>query len=319
MSLSPLPDLYHQLITMGCLSPAQIRTTKDGCHVLTISLAQILCQQGIQTVPDRSGRLLECCRFFDDWYLYAVSGAKNHIYSLFKLREQEHDAGQEILADGDAPGVTVCFIGLQQKILLHCLRHPTLLHRQALADEINRVVSWSRQRHAPEIKAYFIRPEAEAPYLMAELYVRHIASFARQGALPVPEHYEKIFHHAKAPGTGILWQRLIRFIDSLNREASCPVCDHHKLYIRELSRLEKLAILATHTGNTSFHSFAAEVRLHALFLTPIAKIGIKGRSLYASAVRADLSVQGSGFLGWQPYYHPRSRLLKKQEACHPEL
>ena len=32
-------------------------------------------------------------------------------YSLFKMREQEHDAKQGLYADGDTPGVAVPFIG----------------------------------------------------------------------------------------------------------------------------------------------------------------------------------------------------------------
>ena len=77
-------------------------------------------------------------------------------------------------------------------------------------------------------------------------------------------------------------------------------------------------ILATHTGNTSFYSFAAEVEYHARFLTPLAKIKnpFFGRSIYDSAIRADLTVGDTEFEGPAPFYTETSKIVKRQYGLH---
>ena len=113
------------------------------------------------------------------------------------------------------------------------------------------------------------------------------------------------------------------FIEELNRKAGYVLCDQKRLYIRNPQNptpCEAAAILATHTGNTSLFSFAAEVEYHARFLTPWAKIRIPllGRSLYASAVRADMSVGDTEFQGPAPFYRETSKIVKRQTALHPD-
>ena len=115
--------------------------------------------------------------------------------------------------------------------------------------------------------------------------------------------------------------RLPDFIEELNRKAGYVLCDHDRLYIQnpeKPTQYEAAAILATHTGNTSLHSFAAEVEYHARFLTPWAKIRIPllGRSLYASAVRADMSVGDTEFQGPAPFYRETSKIVKRQAVLH---
>ena len=87
-----------------------------------------------------------------------------------------------------------------------------------------------------------------------------------------------------------------------------------------LNRYESAAILATHTGNTSVHSFAAEVEYHARFLIPIArfKIPLIGKSVYESAIRADMSVGDAEFQGPAPFYRADSRIVKRQYQCHKD-
>jgi hypothetical protein len=115
--------------------------------------------------------------------------------------------------------------------------------------------------------------------------------------------------------------RLPKFLESLNQEAGYTVCDNEKIYIKDPSapdRFECAAILATHTGNTSVYSFAAEVEYHAKFLTPLAKIKIPffGRSVYDSAIRADMTVGDTEFQGPAPFHHPESKIVKRQYALH---
>ena len=84
------------------------------------------------------------------------------------------------------------------------------------------------------------------------------------------------------------------------------------------TKLEAAAILATHTGNTSIYSFAAEVECHAKFLTPLAKLKIPffGRSIYDSAIRADMTVQDTEFEGPAPFHSDDSKLVKRHIALH---
>lgn len=101
------------------------------------------------------------------------------------------------------------------------------------------------------------------------------------------------------------------------------MCDHEKIYIQNVNQLswhEKLAILATHTGNVSIHSFAAEIRYHAMFLNKLMKIRLPmAGSPYASAVRADMSIGDKEFQGPTPYYDLSGALVLKQIEFHKQF
>ena len=129
----------------------------------------------------------------------------------------------------------------------------------------------------------------------------------------MPEAYEK-----KKPGS-----RLPRFLEENNLRAGRTICDGKFLYIQDaarLSRWEMLAILATHTADVSFASFAAEVQYHAWFLTPLARIPIPllGRSVYARALRADMTIDAAELDGPAPFHNDRSHWVRRQVKCHPE-
>ncbi len=321
MAESGKVDLLAQMLRRGEIAEADIAHTMDGFSVLKKSLASILMYAGIMELPGLDGKAMACRYFFDDWYLYGIERNSDTVYSLLKLREQEHDLTQGLYADGDSPGVTVSFIEFQTEKLLRCLSKPTWENRTALGREINRVVAYSRQKHNPVLKDYFVSPKAEGPYMIGEFYVRHIASFASHGSLPVPDEYKRIRKN-KHKSKGV--SRIAVFIDQNNAAAGNIVCDHERIYLSDPENLtiyEKCAILATHTGNVSFHSFAAEIRFHALFLVWIAKCPIPflGSSPYSSAVRADLSIADQEFHGPTPYYNLNSPLVRKQKQFHKEM
>lgn len=306
MSVDNLPPHFREL---GLPSVH----TGDGFWMSRKSLADILLERDIRTFPNDQGQSRECGLFFDDWYLYAVDAAEGWVYSLVKLREQEHDAACGRIADGDIPGVTVSFIAFRAEVLTRCLQDACPENRKALNQEINRVVSFRGQRHHPALKRYFLRTRSLGAYLIAREYVRKIASLAIDGKIAMPEACRK----AK-PGS-----RLSRFLDKNNAAAGYPVCDHETIFIRNadtLSPQEMLAILATHTADTSLHSFAAEVQYHARFLTPLARIPIPflGRSIYDSAIRADMTIDDCELSGPAPYHNPGSRWVRRQAQCHPE-
>ena len=310
-----LPEFFERLIVLGCLDTSKIYSTSDGFCAAVTALADILARRDITTVPGRQGDLLECRLFFDDWYLYAVPDGTGYTYSLFKMREQEYDARFERNADGDTPGVTVSFIALQTDVLLDCLQEPSPQNRTRLNEEISRVAAFSGQRHSEALKQYFIRTEAQGTYLIAKLYTGYIASLAENGVLPVPVRYAEDYKKTGASG------RVARFIEENNRTAGKVICDHRVIRICDPlhpTEQERLAILATHAGNTSVFSFAAEVQFHAKFLTWWARIPLPiiGRSPYASAIRADMSIGDAEFAGPTPYYRPNSRIVREQYHSH---
>ena len=323
MGTKIIPNLFLHLQQSGYIDTTEIADTSDGFWMVRASLSDILAKNDIHDFPDMSGERLLCSRFFDDWFLYAVQSENDYTYSLLKLREQEHDAKDGSPADGDTPGVTISFISFDCETLKRCLSDPTDENRMKLSTEINRVVAYRGQRHHYTLKRYFKNPHSQAPYLVADVYTKHIASFSINGILPVPDAYKSLVQRSISYKNSAKLTRLPRFIDSLNQAAGRIICDNENIYIANQNApdaYESAAILATHTGNTSVYSFAAEVEYHAIFLTPLAKIKIPfwGKSIYDSAIRADMTVDDKEFEGPAPFYKSDSKIVKRQRLLHLE-
>lgn len=305
MSITNFPPKFRELGLTGV-------HTNDGFFMARKSLADILLEKDIRTFPNDRGELRECGLFFDDWHLYAIEDG-GWVYSLVKLREQEHDKEEGRIGDGDTPGVTVSFISFQPEILLQCLETPSMENRRAMNREINRVVSLRGQRHHPALKRYFEKTESVGAYLIAEEYVRKIASLAENGRVPLPDAYRKAKNGSRLP----------QFLAQNNAAAGYAVSDQESIFIRDAQRLnpfEKLAILAAYTADVSFPSFAAEVQYHACFLTAPARIPLPflGHSIYDSAIRADMTIDDCELEGPAPFHNLSSRWVLRQAACHPE-
>ena len=323
MKTSPIPKIFQLLCSEGFIKESDILKTQDGFFFVYKSIAEILSGKDIHDFPVSCGERYLCSKFYDDWFLYAVPNEADYTYSLLKLREQEYDAKENIPADGDVPGVTISFISFACHILVDCLADSRDENRIRLDHEINRVVSRRGQSHHKALKRYFIDPKSEGAYLVATVYSRHIAFWAEDGVLEVPEAYRKLVQRSSIKNASKKWTRLPYYIEELNRKAGLVVCDHSKIYIKnrkELTVYEAAAILATHTGNTSLHSFAAEVEYHAKFLTPIAKIRIPfwGRSIYDSAIRADMIIGDTEFEGPAPFHRAESKIVRRQSEFHRE-
>ena len=315
------PSIFKCLLSNMCIKERDILKTLDGFYMVNKSISNVLATKGILDFPDSSGEMLACSKFFDDWFIYAVPNDNDYTYSLLKLREQEHDSEDGSAADGDTPGVTISFISFEIERLLDCLLKPSHENTRKLNTEINRVVAHKGQRHHKALKKYFKNPRSKGAYLVANRYVKTIALYASEGRLEVPVVYKEIVQQSISYKNSAKLARLPQFIEALNKEAGCIICDNEKIYIKnkdELTQYEALAILATHTGNTSIYSFAAEVEYHAKFLTPLAKIKIPffGRSIYDSAIRADMTVGDTEFEGPAPFYKDDSKIVKRQHELH---
>ena len=286
--------------------------TGDGFWMSRKSIADILLERDIRTFPNDQGQLRECGLFFDDWYLYAVEEV-GWIYSLVKLREQEHDREEGRIGDGDTPGVTVSFISFRTEVFMQCLAEPSMENRRAMNREINRVVSARGQHHHPALKSYFEKTESMGAYLIAEEYVRKIALLSENGRISVPDAYKKAKDGSRLPS----------FVEENNARAGYTVCDHQFIFIRNPehpNQFEKLAILAAYTADVSFPSFAAEVQYHACFLTAPARIPIPflGHSVYDSAIRADMTIDDCELEGPAPFHNLNSHWVRRQAQSHPE-
>lgn len=318
-----IPDYFFKLIESSLIDEKNMEKTDDGFFCLNKSVSDILAEKEIHTFPADNGNELKCDNYFDDWYIYAIKKEEGFVYSLFKLREQEYDMYAGERADYDSPGVTVCFIAYDANTLIRCLDKPTNENKMAMSDEINRVVARRGQKYHPTIKKYFCKTESKASYLIAELYIRHILSFTHKGFIIVPQKYEEIYSESLVQPAGSKLKRLPDFINRNNIDAGRVVCDHDKIYInypKAPDRFEKLAILATHTADTSFNQFACEVQYHALFLNSLTKIKIPFiGSVYENAVRADLSIDDSEFEGNAPYHRDDSKLVRKHIDRHGEF
>ena len=324
MSDQNTPDIFRLLLCAQSIENSDIVGTADGFYVVNRSIANILASKDIFDFPDSSGERLACNKFFDDWFLYAVPNDNDFTYSLLKLREQEHDTEDGSPADGDTPGVTISFISFESERLRDGLADPTDETRKKLNTEINRVVAYKGQRHHKALKRYFRNPQSQGAYLVADLYVKTIASYADDGCLRVPELYKEILQQSISYKSSGKLARLPRFVEALNQTAGRVVCDNENIYLENREKqteYEAAAILATHTGNTSVFSFAAEVEYHARFLTPLAKIKIPffGRSIYDSAIRADMTVGDTEFEGPAPFYKSDSKIVKRQYELHRML
>ena len=316
MSINAAPSVFLQLRSDEIINETDLVNTQDGFWMVCKSLSDILARRDVLDFPFADGTRLACDKFFDDWFLFAVSSDDDYVYSLLKMREQEHDAECDAFADGDTPGVTISFVPFKCELLLDCLAVPTDENRQRLDCEIECVVVRRGQRYHDSLKRYFIDPKSEGAYLVADQYVKYIASFAEAGVLDVPKHYREISQYRN--------KRLRGFIESVNWEARRVVCDHEKIYFQNAKKLtehERAAILATHTGNTSIYSFAAEVEYHARFLTSFAKIKIPflKKSVYDSALRADMTIGDAERRRAASYYRENSQIVKKQYRLHEKL
>ncbi len=321
MSDAKMPDFFGFLCADGYAEELNVINTRDGFFLLCTSLSDLLLKRNIAYLTSPDGEKLICENFFDDWYLYAVPDGGDYVYSLLKMREQEHDAENGAFADGDTPGVTVSFVAFDCDILSRCLDEPTEENRKKLNHEIHRVVLYRKQRHHEALKKYFKDPRSQGSYLVADTYAKYIASFAENGYIAVPDYYRKLISSENRDEMSKNAARLFDFIKSLNYGVGNVVCDNEKIYIKDRenpTKYEAAAILATHTGNTSVYSFAAEVEYHAKFLIPLAKIRIPfcGKSVYDSAIRADMTVDDAECQGTAPFYRIDSKIVKRQYILH---
>lgn len=298
---------------LSILQEADWCAAGDGFALCREPLSMLLHRMGIQDTGLSPINPRDVDSYFDDWHLFSVG--VRPVYGLVKLREQEHDFLPGF-ADRDDPSVSISFVAFPLESLEQLPQGA-----DAKTPEMRRFVECFRdvterfpQRHDPALQAYFSDPRSRGSYLIARAYVKKLLGLSPEGTIPLPD---KFF---LAP------RRLLRGLEAINAEAGraifCP--EERCLRIEDPAHptlLEQRAVLAVHTCNLDFYSFAAEVKFHAdaLVSWPRHLPYIGKRRWYRSAIRADMQFEPESFFYEKllcPYYHPDSAIVKEQIALH---
>lgn len=288
--------------------------TGDGFALCPVPLSGLLKEKNICDTGISAKNSADVDSYFDDWHLYRVCRGKT-VYGLIKLREQEHDYVPGF-ADRDDPCVTVSFIAFPLDTLeaLPQGAQPGDEAMLAFVNAFRDVTERFPQQHDPVLQRYFSDPASTGSYLIAQTYVRKLLALFPDGHIPFPERYR------------LASPRLLKGIEALRHTAGRTIADHatKTIVIPEPSAPtleEQQTLLAFHTGNLSYNSFASEVKFHADALVGWqARVPYVGHRIwYRAAIRADMGFGPENKLYSMvlcPYYHQNSRLCQEQEALH---
>ena len=345
------PSFFNALIDNGDASYHQFNNTDDGFFMCTQSLAAIFLKNGITDIPevDEPTKRMDVARYYDDWYIFCVKDGSHDSYGVYRMREQEfdYDENNDGTQDGDSddPGATVSFAEFDISILNCALADPTDINLNNLSLLLDSAISDLQAEFDDAIVGYFVRTESDAPYLIAEEYVRMIANTMEGNELAVPlpvirfyEDIERLEQQMKDysydPSVIVYYYQQIearrRVLDSLlliNEEAGHTIYDEatYTIYIQDpanLSYHEKQVLLLSHCGNVTFNSFAAEIEFHAdALLDWMAKYNDCPvfDDWYHSAIRSEMGVgedSDSGF--YDDYFDLESDMVQAQAREHGE-
>ncbi len=294
-------DLYN----MGLIDGDDFVSTDDGFHMIKKSMADILSLAGINQLYTSSDyATTESVQINANRYFCSVTNTATAHYTLLLLEE-----------DGSSTnaGVQIPFVSLNEDTLVNAISSNLNSDIYSLYLDIRRVKLDSGVSFDSALQQYFGDSRSDGPYLVAEEYVKMVASTCSNGYISAPINYITYLSGNET--------RLSTAIAEMNENSGTTVYDTemNRILIDDsanLSYYEKCVILATYTGDVTFNSFAAEVVFHSLALK-----GVLGNidSMYDSALRADMQTNErylSGFLGG---YHSQYRsLVALQRTYHGE-
>ena len=314
---------FSDLLYNDAITADEIVQTSDGFYMLTEPLSRVLPRLGIYHLYSYidGSEVMSVTTWYDDWYIFAISGDEKYTYGLLKMREQENDystVNGEAQSDGDMPGVTISFVEFDYSKLLDLINTHSGQDNYELYVAINQVTGPGIVTNDENLYDYFVNPQSDAPYLIAEEYIKFIVKTSCvNGGINAPDNYIEF------SGDENLTDRLPDFIALNNANAGYNVYRANNTIIindpEDLSMYEKYAILATHTGTVSFNSFAAEVVFHADALHSLAA-GIN--QFYEAALRADIAIDIHAFeeesvpFYTNEYYDLESDIVQEQVLYH---
>jgi len=330
-------SLVSALVEYGFASSSEVVSTSDGFSLLLRPLSSVFSAAGISSLAeDSSGSSTRsCANYYDDWFVFSVDTSSGVANGLVKMREQESDS-----YDGNDPGVTVSFVSLSRNVVIGHLLSPTTAESYELLCALDKVTGPGSYEYDGVLANYFKSARADAPYLIAEEYVELIAKKCTSGGvLQAPDNYtailteiEEINELLENPWldneTRLVYinqlsdlSRVPDAIEQNNSNAGYNVYNNSNNTILignayNLTSYEKYAILATHTGNVTFNSFAAEVQFHADALDDYLS---SLPAYYEAALRADMAIGEEYESGmFDDYYDLDSSIVQTQIQYHGE-
>ena len=224
--------------------------------------------------------------------------------------------------------------------MMEHLLSPTIANGYELLCALDRATGPGIYEHNSVLANYFSLPQSDAPYLIAEEYVKLIAKrCVNGGTMQAPDNYADIVEEIEYiedeladplldedARTGYIARlselsRIPNAIDKNNNNAGYSVYNSTNNTItvsntNSLTEYEKYAILATHTANVTFNSFAAEVQFHAEALEDTLSTV---PAYYEAALRADMSIGEEYEDGiFDEYYNLNSSIVQTQIQYHGE-
>lgn len=330
------PALFSSLVNSNTITTDKLDQTDDGFFLTTTPISTILGRKGISYLPVDSDYSAEWYvnYYFDDWYLFAVKDGTSVSYGLYKMREQETDS-----YDGNDPGVTVSFIGLDGTKLTTCFNNKTNENRYALYQALTKVTGPGSYDADEIITGYFSDTSSDGAYLIAEKSVIFFANRVSGNTIVASDNLISIFAeiaeidellgniYLDSEARLVLirqkadLQRIPNALKAINDASGRIIFDFDDYTINvqnknSLTLYERQAILACFTGDVTFNSFAAEVEFHAEAVDDWKKIFDRW---YDAAIRADMAVgeeYESGF--YDEYYDLESSIVRAQAAAHGE-
>lgn len=331
------PCFVNGLIDKGYVAHSDIESTDDGFYMLTKSLADVLNSANITTLKENSsGTVSRNVRdYYDDWYIYAVESSGGYSYGMLKMREPENDG-----KDGDDTGVTVSFVNLNYSKLLTLLNSNTTTNSYSFLQNLEAVTGPGSVDYDDTISNYFAQVESKAAYLIAEQFIEFIVDkTCVNGVIYAPANYVALFTEIAEIDELLdnIWldsntrlmlinqkfdlERIPNAVAANNSAAGYSVYNTNNNTINiantnNLTIYEKYAILATHTGNVTFNSFAAEVQFHA---DALYDWKANFSDYYEAALRADMAVGEEYESGlFDEYYDLDSDIVQAQISEHGE-
>ena len=335
-----LPPLFRLLIDSNILAKDNLDLTDDGLFLTTTPLSTILESKGIiylPTKPDYTS-VWHVNNYFDDWYLFCVNNGTSVSYGLYKMREQEYDS-----YDGNDPGITISFIGLDITKLTDCFNNNTNANKYALYQALTRVTGPGSYEADDIITSYFANTSSDGSYLIADKYVYFLVNRVSENTISAPDNLVSIFEEIEVIDESLdnvfldnnarlylvnkkaALQRIPNALVGINDVAGTQIFNINDYTItvqnkNTITLYERQAILACFTADVTFNSFAAEVEFHADAVNSWqSSIPWLGDMWYEAAIRADMAVgedEESGF--YDVYYDLNSSIVRAQANAHGE-
>ncbi|MBP3348474.1 MAG: DNRLRE domain-containing protein, partial [Clostridia bacterium] len=257
-------SLMKTLNRNDLLESEEIVKTGDGFYMSTIPLSIILSRKGLSVTMAE----------YSTSYLYSVNQSGSSVDGLVGL----------VINDDASSKVSVSFIDFNGDSLSDCILNPTEANITALGESV--LYTFNPNKSADDILvSYFSNTQKSGGYLIAEVYIEKIIE-------------KKCLNNEIELVDGIT-NRMVStvevkdysMLDAVNAYNSDGIFvpNQNKIIISDKNNLtfdEKNMVLLSHVGNTSFHSFAAEIMIHAHYVNDF----IVGTFESDRVVIADMSI-----------------------------